>query len=238
MHVDTDKALIMKKHGFILLAIGLILMACDHKPSGDSATVTDEKSAAEAKGMLLVIDTAKSSVAFTGWGVGKNHPGKFKLKHGEFTVEENQITSGKFTVDIQSMHMDQQGEMFQGKLRTHLLSADFFEADKYPEAYFEITSVSPYSAKGNDTSVVSGANTMIAGNFTLKGTTKNVSFPANVTIGEDKVTAKADFQIDRTQWNMNYGADKEAAKDKFISPDVNIRLDIVGYKSDKEVTRK
>src|ERR1044072_6143623 len=100
----------MKIHHFILLAALTTLGACDTSPRGDNATVTDEKSAAEAEGAEMSIDTNVSSVAFTGWGVGKNHPGRFTLEKGDFTVKDGKITSGKFTVDINSLHMDQQEE--------------------------------------------------------------------------------------------------------------------------------
>ena len=40
--------------------------------------------------------------------------------------------------------------MFETKLKPHLLNGDFFDAEKYPEAKFEITKVEPYTATGVD----------------------------------------------------------------------------------------
>ena len=85
------------------------------------------------------IDTAASSIGFTGWGVGKNHPGKFKLNSGSVTVKDGKITSGSFAINVNSISMEEEGEMFQTNLRGHLLSADFFDAAVHPEAKFEIT---------------------------------------------------------------------------------------------------
>jgi polyisoprenoid-binding protein YceI len=93
----------------------------------------------------------------------------------------------------------------------------------------EITSVAAYTANATDKTVVEGANALVSGNLTLKDSTKNVSFPANITVTETEITAKANFNIDRTQWNMSYGNDK-SLKDKFISPEVNIKLDIKATK--------
>jgi polyisoprenoid-binding protein YceI len=218
----------MKKHVILFGIAAVIFASCDRQRNGDTATVTDAQTLPDEKGQVLFVDTTGSMVAFTGWGVGKNHPGRFKFNSGSMTVKDGEITSGTFLIAINSMSMDQGGEMFNGKLRTHLLSKDFFEAEIYPEAKFEITKVEPYSPGGSDSSVVAGANKRISGNLTLKGITKNVTFPAKVDVSDDKVTAKADFEIDRTQWDMNYNADKESMKDKFISHDVNIRLDITG----------
>jgi polyisoprenoid-binding protein YceI len=176
------------------------------------------------------IDTTSSTVGFTGWGVGKNHPGKFKLSMGNLTVKDGKVASGTFTININSLAMEEQGEMFQTNLKGHLLSADFFDAAVHPEAKFEITGSEAYTPTAGDTSVVTGANTKISGNLTIKGIAKNVTFPAKVDVTESGVTAIANFDIDRTQWDMHYNDDKESAKDKFIAHEVNIRLNISAKK--------
>jgi hypothetical protein len=52
-----------------------------------------------------------------------------------------------------------------------------------------------------------------------------VSFPAIVTIDGGKVTAVADFNIDRTNWGLSYkGPDNPA--DWFIAKEVNLKLDV------------
>jgi polyisoprenoid-binding protein YceI len=221
----------MKKHLLTLFAGAALLASCSDAPKGDDAIVTDEKTAADSNGVVMTVDTSASVIAFTGWGVGKNHPGKFKLSSGSFTVKDGMVQSGSFVVGVNTLSMDEEGEMFQTKLRGHLLSDDFFGADKNPDAKFEITGSEPYTATAADTSVVAGANTRISGNLTLKGITKNVSFPAKVDVSENSVTAVANFDIDRTQWNMNYNADKESMQDKFIAHEVNIRLNVSGKKA-------
>ena len=98
--------------------------------------------------------------------------------------------------------------------------------EKFGTALFVITRVAPYRSSGSDSSVVKGANFSVAGNLTLKGTTRNVTFPAKIELTGNSLRASADLNIDRTQWNMNYHSDK-SLKDKFISETVNIRLDVV-----------
>ena len=207
-----------------------LLLSCgEEAPSGDNATITEEQQAADAQGQSYAVDTADSRIRFVGHGVGKNHPGTFRISSGSVSVANNQITGGSFIIPISSMDMEEEGEMIDGKLRPHLMSGDFFDAEKFGNAKFEITSVVPYEQNDSDTSIVDGANFRISGNFTLKDVTKNISFPARIDLDGNTLKAKGNFDIDRTQWQMNYRSDKSLG-DKFISEKVNIELDLKASK--------
>jgi polyisoprenoid-binding protein YceI len=213
--------------GTLMLAAALV--SCDNSPKGDQAQITDEQKTAEIAGSEFTIDTSESRVQFTGNGVGKNHKGKFKLSSGTVAVANDQITGGSFVINVRSMDLAEKGGMFDDKLRPHLMSGDFLDAEKFNTAKFEITDVKPYERNDKDTSVVDGANFLVSGNLTLKDVTKNISFPAKIDLDGNTLKAKADFDIDRTQWQMNYGNDK-TLKDKFISETVNIELDLEAKK--------
>lgn len=211
-------------------ASSMVLFSCgESAPSGDSATVQEEQQAASSQGASYSVDTAASRVRFVGHGVGKNHPGVFKLSSGAVVVDNNLPTGGDFVINIQSMELEEKGGVFDEKLRPHMMSADFFEAEKFGTAKFEITGVQPYEANGTDTSVIEGANFRVSGNFTLKDVTKNITFPARIDISENSLSAKANFDIDRTQWQMSYGNDKSLG-DKFINEKVNIELNLQAKK--------
>ncbi len=215
---------------FVSLLFGLMLMyACNNAPKGDKAKISDAEQTAEASGESFTVDTSASSVRFTGHGVGKNHPGTFQLSSGQVNLADNKISGGEFIINIKSMDMEQKEAMFQEKLKPHLLSGDFFDAEKFETARFVITKVEPYKADNSDTSIIEGANFNVSGNFTLKDATKNITFPARIDLDKNTVRAKANFDIDRTQWQMNYGNDKTLG-DKFISETVNINLDILAKK--------
>src|SRR5688572_5350598 len=217
------------KNTFLAFAAVATLAACNEAPEGDKADITDKQEASDATGQTFVADTAASYVRFTGHGVGKNHPGKFRLSSGSVAVANNQITGGNFVVNIKSMDLEQEGEMFDTKLRPHLMSGDFFDADKFSTATFEITKVEPYKPNDKDTSLVEGANFNVSGNLKLKGTTKNITFPTRIEQDDNTLKAKANFDIDRREWQMNYGNDKTLG-DKFISETVNIELDLKANK--------
>ncbi len=210
---------------FFGAALVALTSSCDNAPKGDKATITDEQSAAKGGGMTFVVDTSDSKLKFTGNGVGKNHPGKFKVSSGTVSVENNQITGGEFVINIKSLELEEKGDMFEKKLRPHLMSGDFFDAEKFNTSKFEITAVEPYTRDDKDTSIVEGANFNISGNLTIKGETKNITFPAHIELDDNELEGKANFDIDRTQWKMNYGNDKTLG-DKFISETVNVELDL------------
>jgi polyisoprenoid-binding protein YceI len=208
----------------------LTLAACSDAPTGDKAVIQDEKQASAASGQAFVVDTTASKIRFTGNGVGKNHPGTFRLSSGTVTIANNSLTGGQFTINVKSMDLEQRGDMFQNKLHPHLLSGDFFDADKFGTAQFEITGVQPYEANSKDTSIVEGANFNVSGNLTIKDVTKNITFPARIDLDANTLKSKANFNIDRTQWKMHYGNDKTLG-DKFISETVNIELDLQAKRS-------
>jgi polyisoprenoid-binding protein YceI len=175
-----------------MIAIGIL--SCSEAPKGDKATITDQQEVTEQAGRTYTVNTSESNVRFTGHGVGKNHPGNFKLNSGSVSVVNNQITGGRFEIDIKSMDVEQREEMFQTKLRPHLMSGDFFDAEKFDKAVFEITDVKPYDGQSGDTSIVEGANYLVSGNFTLKDATKNITFPAHIELDEDNLSAKGKFR--------------------------------------------
>lgn len=208
----------MKKAIFLFASVAALATSCNNAPEGDAATTADAQAAAAGSGASYSIDTTASVVEWVGTKPVGQHNGTLKIANGEFSIADGSITAGKFTIDINSLtDLDMEGEM-KGKLEGHLKSADFFDAAKYPTASFVITAVEPVTGD-------SAATHKISGNLTLKDSTKNVSFPARVTVADNTVKAIANFNIDRTQWGMYYGNDQSLG-DKFIRPEVNIKLNI------------
>ena len=207
----------------LALVMAALVFSCDKAPKGDDAKITEKEQAVVPTGTVFMVDTARSYVKFTGNGVGKNHPGTFRLNYGAATVANDSLSGGTFVININSMEMEQRDAGIKEKLRPHLLSGDFFDASKFGTATFEITNVMPWKPKDGEKSLVEGANLSISGNLKLKDVTKNITFPARLDLDANTLKAKANFDIDRTQWQMNYGNDKTLG-DKFISETVNIEL--------------
>ncbi len=212
----------MKKILYSIAFISLIA-SCQNAPEGENASTTDKQEAAKATGgSVYTVDNVTSSVTFIGTKPVGTHTGLMHLSTGSLNVENGNITGGSFNVDMTKIESKDADTNYSFKLIGHLLSPDFFDAAKYPTAKFEITKC---EALTND----STGTHRISGNLTLKDSTKNVTFPAKVSITDAGVSATADFNIDRTQWGLHYGNDK-SLKDKFIYPEVKIMLNIQAKK--------
>jgi len=210
------------KQLFVILAAGTFI-ACQSAPKADKAQTSEAQQATTASGTIFKIDSS-SALSWVATKQTGQHNGIFKLVDGVLNVDGNNLTGGTFTISVADLAvLDLTGED-KGKLEGHLKSADFFEVDKHPAAKFEITKVESYdSSKGATT--LDGATHFISGNLTLKDSTRNVTFPAKVTIEGGAVSAQADFNIDRTNWGLNYKG-PNSPQDWFIRKEVNLKLDV------------
>ena len=214
----------------ILLGFVTCLIASCSSPQGDKATVTDAKDVATATTIASYkIDAAASKVLWTGYKkIGKKHTGTINIKSGELAVSGNNIESGKVTIDMSTVSAtDVEGPKKQ-KLDGHLQAPDFFDVASFPNAKFALTGVNELIGDTH------GNTHTISGNLTIKDVTKNVSFPAKVTVGEGTVTASApEFLINRTDFGLQYGAERFVeglAKDHIINEEFGIALEISANK--------
>ena len=211
----------MKKIALILSAAAF-LVACNNSGNAEKATTTDTQAVTSKEGTPYSIDST-TLVTWTGSKPTGKHDGTFKVSEGSLLVNNNNLTGGSFTIDINSLNNLDLASSPKDKagLEGHLKSPDFFDAGKFPTAKFEITSVEPYVA--DSASKMKDATHIIKGNLTLKDSTKNIAFPAKVTVDANTVAAFADFNIDRTSWGMSYKGPNNP-QDWVISKEVNIKL--------------
>ena len=215
---------------FVTLSVALLFAACQSSPEGEKAETSETKEVAAATGATYKADLAGSMVGFVGTKPVGTHTGEFKLSSGEISVENGNITAGSFVIDVNSLKITDKDTAFTGKLTGHLLSEDFFKTTQYPTAKFEITSVTPFVADSTQKDILmKDATHTISGNLTLKDSTKNISFPAKITVDSSSVAATADFNIDRTLWGMNYKGPGNP-QDWFISKTVNLKLTLTAAK--------
>lgn len=218
----------MKKLFIPLLAGFMTLAACKDAPKADNAEVAEAQEVEQASGVTYNVNLTESKVEWVGTKPVARHHGTLKLKNGSLVVNNGQLTGGNFTVDINTITPDDQDAEGNTKLQNHLKSEDFFHVEKYPEGTFEIASVTE-GVQNTDNLVMKDATHMVTGNLTLKGITKSITFPAKLSVTDNSVTVDADFNIDRTQWNIVYGND-ESLGDKFIRPEVNLKVHLVANK--------
>ena len=209
---------------YLLAAVALFIATSCSSKSGHKVDASDAKEAtANVGSQKLVVDTLASTVAWKGYKPGGSHHGTLGIKQGELSVENGELVSGTFTLDMNKILCeDLTDAKMNEQLVGHLKSADFFDVAKYPEGKFTITTVE----KLND-----GVNSHgISGNLELKGASKNITFDAKVTNeGSSYKATTATFTIDRTQWGVNYGSKNifKDLKDSFINDDMEVTITIV-----------
>jgi len=162
-----------------------------------------------------LIDVENSKIKWTGEELsGKNHYGSLKFKNGNLQLDNGKIISGNFTVDMNTINVeDLQGGSKQ-RLEGHLRSDDFFSVEKFSEAIFEINS----SAVVNEDE----ANQILSGNLTIKG----ITHPAKLEI-DNNWAAKLVF--DRSKYDVRFRSGNffQNLGDKLIYDEIVISANIV-----------
>lgn len=233
------------KQSGLFLAAALMIFACS-KPA-DTVEATEAQEVKAGEGTTLTLEPTASTISWMGYKPTGQHKGVIPATTGTITVNGTEVTGGSFSFDITALeiHDMEAGTEMHGKLYNHLQSEDFFDAANHPTATFEITAVEPFSAndvvtdeeqfvsdntpKANTELAPESPNYWVSGNLTMRGTTKNIKFPAAITVADGSVTAKAGFNIDRTDWGLAYGDEASAvdkAKDKFVYNNVSLVLDV------------
>ncbi|TBH74019.1 YceI family protein [Aquirufa nivalisilvae] len=161
------------------------------------------------------VSTKASSIVWNAKKVTGEHTGTIGISAGKLVVNKNQITGGNFTIDMKSIVCkDITDPEYNKKFVGHISSGDFFEIEKFPTAQFVITKV---------------AGNQVSGNLTIKGITKAITFPAQITVNNGKVSAKANITIDRTDYDIKFGSKKffESIGDKAIFDDFSLAVTLV-----------
>ena len=139
------------------------------------------------------VNTEKSKIHWIGKKVTGEHDGYIQLKQGKFSIIDDQIKKGQFTIDMNSMTCtDIEDAKYNQKLIGHLKSADFFGVEQFPIAKLVLTKSSRFN---NNQCVVQG-------DLTIKNKTDVVKF----LVIRDVKTFKATIEIDRSKYDVRYGS--------------------------------
>jgi len=208
----------MRKLLLLPALAAFVLASCAGNPEGKKAETSDSTEVVnEVAGQVFTVDPAQSSVVWTGTKVTGKHEGTVQIKSGTLHVDNGSITGGEFALDLNTISStDLEGE-YKEQLDGHLKAADFFDVEKFPEATFQVTSISP-GATGE---------AKVSGNLTIKGISKNVTFDAKaIELTESTAKITADFNIAREDWGVSY----EGKKDDLISKEINFKVSLVANK--------
>ncbi len=239
----------MTKQILAMIAIGGIFAFTSCGDSQNTVETTEAQDVQEVavEATMLSVDTMSSEISWIGSKPTGKHNGTIRVTGGDLALEGTEVVGGNFAIDITSLTvLDMpEGSENHGKLRGHLMSDDFFSAEEYPSAEFIITSLSAYDQTQlvvsdefetentpleADVHIIDNPTHLVSGNLTMRGTTKNVTFPARVQVIDGQVVAAAKFNINRTDWGLQYNNEANVVdkiKDGFIYNTVNVGFELV-----------
>jgi len=145
------------------------------------------------------VDSDHTQVLFTVNHLGfSEYSGQFTSPAGTLVLDLQDATKSKVDVSFPIVGV----QTTVPELDTHLKSADFFDAAKYPTAHFVSTQIE-----------MRNTSAMIVGNLTLKGVTHPVILkadfigagPAPMAPHKTNIGFTATGHFDRSQFNMSYG---------------------------------
>jgi polyisoprenoid-binding protein YceI len=192
--------------GVAALVLGAIACAnpADNVPAAGVSTPTEAPAAVAGK--VFTIDEP-SSIGFIGSKITGSHNGGFSGFEGEISLVGGDVTKSTVNLSIDTTTLWADNEQLTG----HLKSADFFDVAAHPQATFTSTEIKP-----------AAGSYLITGNLDLHGVTKSISFPAQIDVQEDRITARTEFSIMRFDFGIAY----KGKADDLIRDEVVIKLDI------------
>lgn len=150
-----------------------------------------------------IVSTTTSHLYFAGKKPlidGYVDSGIIDLLDGMITVGDATAT-GAFTIDMNSLDVTLTAKKpgQESILTEHLKGSNWFDVAAYPTASFTIATVVPQA----DSSSTFTYN--VTGNLTMKGKTKEISFPATIYQNLDgSIAVEATTTIDRTMWGLKF----------------------------------
>jgi polyisoprenoid-binding protein YceI len=105
------------------------------------------------------------------------------------TVDPADFKTARVTVSVEAASLD------TGIARRdrHLRSEDFFEVEKFPAITFESLRVEG-----------AGRRLLVVGRLTLRGVAREVRVPVDVSVAGNRLEARGQFDVKRTDHGMTY----------------------------------
>lgn len=177
-------------------------------------------SATALNAQTYMADIKNSTLKWHGEKVTGEHFGNISLKEGVMEIMNDQITKGKFVIDMASITCtDLTDAEYNAKLVGHLKSDDFFGVAKHPEAVIEIVKSSKFV---NNEATVEARLTI-----------KNITHPISFKVKRDGMAYGAEIVVDRSKYDVRYGSGSffDGLGDKMIYDEFTMNVNVVVAKS-------
>ncbi len=187
---------------FLLLVAGFVFSSSFLLASGSEPSVKS-------------INVTTSTIGWKAAKVTGTHEGTIKFKSGSLKFEGDMLIGGELVVDMNTIDcMDLKGGG-KTKLEGHLKSDDFFGVANHPTATIKFTKVNSRGKTGEY---------KITANITIKNTTKEIKFNANLNAG----VGTAGIKLDRSDFDIRYGSGSffDNLGDKTIYDDFDLSVSV------------
>ena len=184
------------------LALAALLMLAGE--TADSAPVIKRGAAARQASVVYRLDSSRSKFmirAFAGgllWFKGHDHFVAARDFAGEARLTPGSVSPASLNLSVRAASLAETREVFnaqQKKIIDGELRDIVLEPDKYPDITFKSTDVS-VDARGGLFRVKLG------GDLTLRGVTRRVVIPAEVTLEGDALRARGEFNVKRSDFKV------------------------------------
>lgn len=163
------------------------------------------------------IDQAHTHLGFTAKHLAVSTVrGRFNKFEGGFESPDDDYTKARGEVKVEVASLESRSDQRD----THLRSADFFDAEKYPYITYKLTSIEPIDEE----------NFRVTGELTVKDITRPLVLEATIEGrlpdpfgGKERVGISARGQINRMDWGLNW--DGVAGTVPFASHTIKLEVD-------------
>lgn len=153
-----------------------------------------------------------SEVSFKIKNFGINVAGKFSGLKGKITFNADDLAASEIEASVNTntirTGIDQRDN--------HLKKEEYFDADKFPEIHFISTKITTSTNKNY---------LFVFGKLTMKGVTKEISFPFKATKKGDDYLFEGEFKINRRDYNVGSGSIT-------MADELTVHLSVVGQKEE------
>ena len=162
------------------------------------------------------LDLEKSKVKWTGKKItNSSHWGSLSFSEANLDFDGDDLVSGKFIVDMNTMSVDDIKGRGKQRLEGHLRNEDFFDVDNHNEAILMFNDRIP---------LVNGVYE-ISGSLTIKG----ISNPVKFTLVPNGKSYSSSLVFDRTKFEITYSSGNffENLGDRLILDDVELEVSLI-----------
>jgi polyisoprenoid-binding protein YceI len=169
-----------------------LILAADHRARRRHA----RHPLATADVRRYTIQTEASELGFKATSRLMNADGRFHRFRGDVAVDPRDLATARISLSIEAASID----TGIGLRDTHLRSADFFDAERFPTITFESQRVE-----------AEGRRATVTGRLTVRGVTREIAVPVDVAVSDVALVASGELVMNRRDYGMVYNS--------FVNPD-------------------